>query len=58
MGVIAQEVQDILPEIVKEETTGCLKVDASNLTWYLVKAVQELSAKLTAAEARISALES
>jgi len=46
VGVIAQEVQEILPEIVKEETTGCLKVDPDNLTWYLVNAVQELSAQV------------
>ena len=54
MGVIAQEAQEILPEIVKEETTGCLKVDASNLTWYLVKAVQELSAQVEELKAQIN----
>ena len=46
LGVIAQEVRDILPEIVKEETTGCLKIDPDNLTWYLVNAVKELSTKI------------
>ena len=54
VGVIAQEVQEILPEIVKEETTGCLKVDASNLTWYLVNAVQELSAQVEELKAQIT----
>ena len=45
-GVIAQEVMDILPDIVKQESTGCYSVDPDNLTWHLVKAVQELSAKI------------
>jgi len=37
---------DILPDIVKQESTGCYSVDPDNLTWHLVKAVQELSAKI------------
>jgi hypothetical protein len=45
-GVIAQEVMDILPDIVKQESTGCYSVDPDNITWYLVKAVQELSAEV------------
>ena len=46
LGVIAQEVMDILPDIVKQESTGCYSVDPDNLTWYLVNAVQELSAEV------------
>ena len=57
VGVVAQEIQAILPNTVHEETTGVLSVDSDNLTWHLVKAVQELSAKNTALEARITALE-
>jgi hypothetical protein len=45
-GVIAQEVLDILPDIVKQESTGCYSVDPDNITWYLVKAVQELTARI------------
>jgi hypothetical protein len=45
-GVIAQEVLDILPDIVKQESTGCYSVDPDNVTWYLVKAVQELTARI------------
>ncbi len=51
LGVIAQEIQKILPDVVTEETTGCLSVNPDNLTWYLVNAVKELSAKVTALEA-------
>jgi len=46
VGVIAQEVMDILPDIVKQESTGCYSVDPDNLTWHLVNAVQELSAEV------------
>ena len=58
VGVIAQEVEDILPEIVEtHEATGVKSVDNNNLTWYLVNAVKELSAKNDALEARLAALE-
>jgi hypothetical protein len=58
LGVIAQEIQAVLPNCVKEESTGVLSVDPDNLTWHLIKAVQELSAKNDALEARLAALES
>jgi len=57
VGVIAQEIQAILPKCVKEESTGVLSVDPDNLTWHMVKAVQELSTALDAALARITTLE-
>ena len=57
VGVIAQEIKEILPKCVKEESTGVLSVDANNLTWHMVKAVQELSTALDAALARIATLE-
>ena len=46
LGVIAQELQQVLPECVKTETTGVLTVDTDNLTWYLINAVKELNAKV------------
>ena len=56
VGVIAQEVQEILPEIVDtHEETGVLSVNPDNLTWYLVNAVQELSAENAALKARLDA---
>ena len=57
IGVIAQEIEEILPEVVKTETTGVKGVNPDNLTWYLINAVKELSAELTAAKARIETLE-
>ena len=55
LGVIAQEVQDILPDIVEEGVEGCLSVKPDNITWYLVNAVKELSAENTALKARLDA---
>lgn len=44
-GVIAQELQLVLPDCVKTESTGVMSVNADNLTWYLVNAIKELDAK-------------
>ena len=46
VGVIAQEIMEILPDVVKQEDTQAYSVDPDNLTWHLVKAVQELSAEV------------
>lgn len=46
LGVIAQELKEILPECVKTESTGVMTVDADNLTWYLINAVKELTARV------------
>ena len=52
LGVIAQEIEQILPDLVKTETTGCKSVNTDNLTWYLVNAVKELSARVQELESR------
>ena len=54
IGVIAQEIQQVFPDVIKEESTGVLSVNPENLTWYLINAVQELSAKVDALEAQLS----
>ena len=46
LGVIAQEIEEILPEVVKTQSTGVKTVDPDNLTWYLINAVKELSAEV------------
>jgi len=46
LGVIAQEIEQILPDVVKQESTGVKSVNPDNLTWYLVNAVKELSAQV------------
>jgi hypothetical protein len=51
LGVIAQELEAILPEMVKETSMGHKTVDPSRFTWHLIKAVQELSARVAELEA-------
>jgi hypothetical protein len=46
LGVIAQELQAVLPECVKQESSGVLSVDTDNLTWYLINAVKQLKAEI------------
>jgi hypothetical protein len=50
LGVIAQEIAEVSQEFVKTESTGVMSVDSDNLTWYLINAVKELNAKITALE--------
>ncbi len=49
--MIAQEVQEVFPDAVKENAHGHLTVNSDSITWALLKAVQELSAKVEALEA-------
>ena len=56
LGVIAQEIQTVLPDMVKEESTGVLSVNPDNMTWYLVNAVKELSAQITELQSEIATL--
>jgi len=57
LGVIAQELQQVCSDCVREETTGVLSVVDDNLFWHMVNAVKELSAQNAALEARLTALE-
>ena len=50
LGVIAQELQLILPDCVSQESTGVLAVTSDNIMWHMVNAIKELSAKVTALE--------
>jgi hypothetical protein len=51
IGVIAQEIEKILPEVIKTQSTGVKTVDSDSLTWYLINAVKELSAEVQALKA-------
>jgi hypothetical protein len=46
LGTIAQELEEFLPEVVSTLSTGVKSVDPENFTWYLINAVQELSAEV------------
>ena len=56
-GVIAQEIESVLPECVKTSDKGAKTVQADAITWALVNAVKELSSKNDALEERIKNLE-
>ncbi|MCD8206436.1 MAG: phage tail protein [Bacteroidales bacterium] len=43
IGVIAQQVQKVAPELISEATNGTLQVAESQLVYYCIKAIQELS---------------
>jgi hypothetical protein len=67
LGVIADEVMTVLPNTVEnydaklnaddEETTAIKKFDATEITWLLVKTVQEQQALIIALTNRIAVLE-
>ncbi|HEX4834358.1 MAG TPA: tail fiber domain-containing protein [Trebonia sp.] len=52
IGVIAQEVAAVLPEVVHTDAAGLMSVDYSKLTVILIEAVKELSERLTAIETK------
>ena len=54
-GVIAQEVESVLPECINVSDKGTKTVNNDPITWALVKAVQELSAENTALKQRLDA---
>jgi hypothetical protein len=68
LGVVADEIKEVLPDTVDsykaklnhddEEDTDIKKFDATEITWLMLKSIQELKATVDAQAARIAALES
>ena len=54
LGVIAQELEKVLPDCVKTQSTGIKTVDSDNITWYLINAVKELSAEVKSLKAQLN----
>lgn len=50
IGVIAQEVESVLPEVVRVGEAGQLSVAYGNITGLLIEAVKELAARVAALE--------
>ena len=46
IGVIAQDIQKILPEVVSEDNKGYLSVNYSGIIGYLIEAVKELKTEV------------
>jgi len=53
LGVIAQELQQILPDCVKLESTGVLALEHDNIMWHMINAIKELNAKVIALETKL-----
>ena len=54
-GVIAQEIEEILPECINVSSKGAKTVQTDPIVWALVNAVKELSAENTALKQRLDA---
>lgn len=46
IGVIAQEIQEVYPELVSQGKDGFLRVDYAKLTAVLLQAIKELKAEI------------
>ena len=51
IGIIAQELEVVAPNCVTTNDKGVKTVDTDELFWYMLNAIKELSAKVTALEA-------
>jgi hypothetical protein len=54
LGLIAQDVKEILPEVVSEDEDGYLSVSYGNIVGLLVEAVKELTAKVEKLESKLN----
>jgi hypothetical protein len=52
IGCIAQELQDICPELVSEDSTGYLSIKESKLVYLLIEEVKKLNKRITDLEKR------
>lgn len=57
IGVSAQEVKEIFPEIVNEDSNGCLTVDYSKLSVIALAAIDKLNEKCENFEKRLQKIE-
>lgn len=58
VGLIAQDVEVVMPELVIEDTDGSKAVNYSRLPLYAIQAIKELKERNDALEQRLAALES
>ena len=56
LGVIAQEIREVLPEVVKEQEDGMLSVAYGNITAVLIEALKEQQKQIDELKAQIDAI--
>ncbi len=56
IGFIAQEVQKVIPEAVRENDRGYLIIESDSILWTMLNAIKELKTKNETLEARIKVL--
>ena len=56
IGVVAQEIREVLPEVVKENEDGMLSVAYGNITGVLIEAIKEQQKQIEELKAQINAL--
>jgi len=56
IGVIAQDVKDVLPEVVSEDKDGYLSVSYGNIVALLIESVKELSNKIDNLEKQLNTI--
>jgi hypothetical protein len=57
VGVIAQEMEKVLPQVVKKTPAGDRTVEYGGITGVLIEAIKELSTELDSANSKILDLE-
>jgi hypothetical protein len=56
LGVIAQEIREVLPEVVKEQEDGMLSVAYGNITAVLIEAIKEQQKQIEELKAQLDGL--
>jgi hypothetical protein len=54
LGVIAQELQEVCPDCVTEQSTGVLSVNTDDVFWHMVNAIKELKAEVDSLKAQLN----
>ena len=57
MGIIAQEAQDIIPEVVREDSKGALSINYGNITGILVEAIKEQQEQIDQLKRKVEELQ-
>lgn len=55
IGIIAQQLREVAPELIETAKTGLLSIKTSSLIYYAIKAIQELSERIEQIQAGIYA---